>query len=147
MVTQGEVYSVWRCDICKPVKTIKKQEAKERGIVDSKDENCVYTNVNPTICPYSYVKIEGKYYERQVETRDNCEFFDNLPENCHDCGIKLGQVHHVGCDVERCPICDKQLILVCDCVWEKPAKFYKELPATVTSMKVQRKVLRKYIQN
>lgn len=25
------------------------------------------------------------------------------PERCHDCGCKLGQFHHPGCDVEQCP--------------------------------------------
>jgi hypothetical protein len=29
---------------------------------------------------------------------------------CHDCGAPVGQVHHLGCDVEECPICHGQLI-------------------------------------
>ncbi len=29
---------------------------------------------------------------------------------CHDCNVAAGQVHHLGCDVERCPVCGKQLI-------------------------------------
>jgi len=29
---------------------------------------------------------------------------------CHDCGAKVGHLHHVGCDVERCPRCRLQLI-------------------------------------
>jgi hypothetical protein len=36
--------------------------------------------------------------------------------NCHDCAIANvpGNVHHWGCDIERCPSCKGQL-LSCDC--------------------------------
>ncbi len=27
------------------------------------------------------------------------------PLRCHDCGARAGQLHHPGCDVERCPVC------------------------------------------
>lgn len=33
---------------------------------------------------------------------------------CHDCGVRVGEVHHPGCDWEECPICDRQL-LSCEC--------------------------------
>lgn len=29
---------------------------------------------------------------------------------CHDCEAKVGELHELGCDVERCPICNGQLI-------------------------------------
>lgn len=29
---------------------------------------------------------------------------------CHDCNVTYGQYHHLGCDLERCPLCKKQLI-------------------------------------
>ena len=36
-------------------------------------------------------------------------------EKCHDCGVTNGKIHHPGCDMERCPRCDGQLIS-CGCV-------------------------------
>jgi hypothetical protein len=37
---------------------------------------------------------------------------------CHDCGTKEGQLHVLGCDMERCPFCGNQLIS-CRCVYKK----------------------------
>lgn len=44
------------------------------------------------------------------------KFFDPLVhERCHDCNVKIGGIHHPGCDMEECPKCHKQLIS-CGCV-------------------------------
>jgi hypothetical protein len=36
-----------------------------------------------------------------------------LPDRCHDCGVAKGGLHHMGCDMEICPHCGRQL-LTCD---------------------------------
>ena len=36
---------------------------------------------------------------------------------CHDCGVEEGQLHHLGCDMERCPFCGGQLI-ACSCKYK-----------------------------
>ena len=63
-----------------------------------------------------------------VYMRNSTYFDDN--ERCHDCGIvnKPGNVHHAGCDMERCPLCGCQLIS-CGCCADN-------IPVTVVFMPV-----------
>ena len=68
-------------------------------------------------CSHKFlVKEDGSRYARVPFLSEEEDFFDddNLPENCPDCGVKKGGIHHDSCDVERCPICNDQLIS-CDC--------------------------------
>jgi len=46
--------------------------------------------------------------------------------NCPDCGAKVGQLHVVGCDIERCSWCGHQAI-GCLCSVED-ARLYPRLP-------------------
>jgi hypothetical protein len=55
-------------------------------------------------CTLSEVTIEVAQY-----ARDRCTH-----RRCGDCGTKPGGFHHLGCDLERCPRCRRQLIS-CGC--------------------------------
>jgi hypothetical protein len=54
-------------------------------------------------CILPDVEIEGKWYKRNIQYHD-------INIKCHDCGIVNGNIHHFGCDMERCPVCKGQLI-------------------------------------
>jgi hypothetical protein len=40
--------------------------------------------------------------------------YANKNNRCHDCDVLPGEIHHEGCDVERCPFTGIQRI-GCDC--------------------------------
>lgn len=60
---------------------------------------------------YSNIKIDGKIFKRVTSPELN-KPCDEWGKNCGDCGILMeeGNIHHFGCDIERCPRCDGQLI-------------------------------------
>lgn len=70
------------------------------------DMNRVEGCKNDKVIKFSDVSLDA------VKAGESSDFTDSV---CHDCGASVGEPHHVGCDVERCPRCEGQLIS-CDCV-------------------------------
>ena len=72
-------------------------------------EDCNKEMLDVDTCDMTKVIVDGEELDR------NTEYFD-VNERCHDCNIlnKPGNLHHLGCDMERCPKCKGQLIS-CNC--------------------------------
>lgn len=82
-----------------------------------KCQDCKKEMRTATSCTYPFVK----YADGVVMKRDT-SYFD-VNKRCHDCGIvnKKGNIHHFGCDIERCPRCKGQIIS-CNCPDREPVK-------------------------
>ena len=58
---------------------------------------------------------KGEEYPR-IKVGDAGDFYEDgdADTRCTECGAKFGHYHHDGCDCERCPVCELQL-LSCEC--------------------------------
>jgi hypothetical protein len=36
--------------------------------------------------------------------------YEGMSHRCHDCNTPAGELHHPGCDMDRCPTCGGQAI-------------------------------------
>ena len=79
------------------------------------------------------VIIDGKKYTRDHSEKD-AEINDKKDVACHDCGVING-IHHMDCDVERCPKHPKKQFITCTCSIEFLGDFeisddgeYRRLP-------------------
>jgi hypothetical protein len=60
----------------------------------------------------SAAQIHATYWIKGVEHGRICH--DSEVERCSDCGVEAGQLHVPGCEQERCPACQGQVIS-CEC--------------------------------
>jgi len=61
-----------------------------------------------------YFLIHGKKFER-IKFGDESDDWGKESGSCNDCGVKVGQIHHWGCDIERCPKCNGQAMDCLEC--------------------------------
>jgi hypothetical protein len=57
--------------------------------------------------------IKVKRYKRLRYGDENLGFpREDFKPQCHDCDVSLGQIHHWHCDVEQCPKCGGNSLVV-----------------------------------
>lgn len=74
--------------------------------------DCDQEMLTATSCTADTIIVRGQAFTRFRVRRD----WLGRDGRCPDCGAKPGGFHHLGCDVERCPSCRRQLIS-CSCGW------------------------------
>ena len=72
-------------------------------------EDCQQEMTTASSCTADVLIMRGERHERERVRRPI-----GPKGRCGDCGVQRGGVHHLGCDLEDCPRCHRQLIS-CGC--------------------------------
>jgi rRNA maturation endonuclease Nob1 len=64
----------------------------------------------------SFVSVGGNKFNR-VRYGEEQDDWGADRQTCHDCGVRKGELHIFGCDVERCPVCGGQVVY-CECKFD-----------------------------
>lgn len=92
------------------------KKAEEENMVDNSTgaicTDCDQNMLESDGCIYSFMLINNNYYKRILVIKKGL----TGEGRCHDCGAFPDNIHHMGCDMETCPVCKKGQLITCDCV-------------------------------
>jgi hypothetical protein len=74
---------------------------------------CIDCNQDMTTaegCTLEALTIEGNTFDRRRWGKERLWPRPKKGERCGDCAALPAQLHHLGCDIEECPRCSRQLI-------------------------------------
>jgi hypothetical protein len=79
--------------------------------------SCTVSVLHQRGVPVPQIPYGAEYHPRSWGPR---------PPRCGDCGTPLGGYHHLGCDMQDCAVCGRQMIS-CDCRFdEDPPELFDE---------------------